>query len=87
MSHPVSCTIDAKSTNVIDGTMTVADAVADTAARTRRLVRRQESWFRPDPRITWFEAFDDDLVERVVAHVEEAASGPRRASRDNGAHG
>ena len=72
---------------VIDGTMTVADAVADTAARTRRLVRRQESWFRPDPRITWFEALDDDLVDRVVARVEEAASGTRAPDRDNGAHG
>ena len=72
---------------VIDGTMTVGDAVADTAARTRRLVRRQESWFRPDPRITWFEAFTDDLVDRVVAHVEEAASTARHPDRDNGAHG
>ena len=72
---------------VIDRTMTVADAVADTAARTRRLVRRQESWFRPDPRITWFEAFTDDLVDRVVAHVEEAASTAQRRDRDNGAHG
>ncbi len=72
---------------VIDGTMTVADAVADTAIRTRRLVRRQESWFRPDPRITWFEALADDLVDRVVAHVEEAASSAGRPDRDNGAHG
>ena len=72
---------------VIDGTMSVADAVADTAARTRRLVRRQESWFRPDPRITWFEALDHDLVDRVVAHVEAAASSVRHPDRDNGAHG
>jgi tRNA dimethylallyltransferase len=72
---------------VIDGTMTVADAVADTAVRTRRLVRRQESWFRPDPRITWFEALADDLVDRVVAHVDEAVSSAGRPGRDNGAHG
>ncbi len=37
---------------VIDGTMSTADAVADTALRTRRLVRRQESWFGADPRVT-----------------------------------
>ena len=72
---------------VIDGTMTLPDAVVDTAARTRRLVRRQESWFRPDPRITWFEALDDHLVDRVVAHVEEAASAVDLPDRDNGAHG
>ena len=35
-----------------------AQAREQTAAATRRLVRRQESWFRPDPRITWF-AMDD----------------------------
>lgn len=72
---------------VIDGTLTVADAVADTAARTRRLVRRQESWFRPDPRITWFEALVADLVDRVAAHVEETGSAMRRQDRDNGSHG
>lgn len=72
---------------VIDGTLTLADAVADTAARTRRLVRRQESWFRPDPRITWFEARDADLVDRVEAHVEQARSAIRRPDRDNGPHG
>jgi tRNA dimethylallyltransferase len=72
---------------VLDGTMTVPDAVADTAARTRRLVRRQESWFRPDPRITWFDALDDTLADRVVAHVGEVASSPGRPSGDDGAHG
>lgn len=51
---------------VLDGTMTEEDAVADTALRTRRLVRRQESWFGADPRIAWFDPRDDDLVHRVV---------------------
>ena len=57
---------------VLDGTSTLEDAVADTALRTRRLVRRQESWFGADPRVTWFDplgADRDDLLERVVAHV------------------
>jgi len=72
---------------VIDGTMSLADAVCDTAARTRRLVRRQESWFRPDPRITWFDALAGDLVDRVVRHVEEAPSALRGGGSHNGAHG
>ncbi|MFN8044806.1 MAG: tRNA (adenosine(37)-N6)-dimethylallyltransferase MiaA [Dermatophilaceae bacterium] len=42
----------------IDGHLSGAQAREQTAAATRRLVRRQESWFRPDPRITWF-AMDD----------------------------
>jgi tRNA dimethylallyltransferase len=72
---------------VLDGTMTPADAVADTALRTRRLVRRQESWFGPDPRTTWLDATDPTLVDRVVALVEEAAVRLRRGGWDDGAHG
>ena len=75
---------------VIDGTMTTPDAVADTALRTRRLVRRQESWFGADPRVTWFDPFEhgpDDLRDRVLEHVERAAWSVRRPDRDNGAHG
>jgi tRNA dimethylallyltransferase len=75
---------------VIDGTASVEEAVADTALRTRRLVRRQESWFGADPRVIWFDPFEgrwDDLVERVVRRVEEAASGSSRAGSHNGAHG
>jgi tRNA dimethylallyltransferase len=75
---------------VIDGTMTTEDAVADTALHTRRLVRRQESWFGADPRVAWFDPFAgpwDALVDVVVVHVEEAASGLRAYGSDNGAHG
>jgi len=64
---------------VIDGTMAPADAVADTVLRTRRLVRRQESWFGADPRVVWFDPLEgpsDTLVDRVVEHVTH-----------NGAHG
>ena len=59
--------------------MSTADAVADTTLRTRRLVRRQESWFGADPRVTWFDPLADSvdgLVERVLEHVTH-----------NGAHG
>ena len=40
----------------IDGDLTEDEALAQTATLTRRLARRQESWFRPDPRITWLDA-------------------------------
>jgi tRNA dimethylallyltransferase len=75
---------------VIDGAMTTEDAVADTALRTRRLVRRQESWFGADPRVTWFDPAAgpwDSLVDAVVEHVEEAASAVRTGGSDNGGHG
>jgi len=64
---------------VIDGAATLEDAVAETALRTRRLVRRQESWFGADPRVGWFDPLAepwDDLVDRVLEHVTH-----------NGAHG
>ncbi|HET7823388.1 MAG TPA: tRNA (adenosine(37)-N6)-dimethylallyltransferase MiaA [Ornithinibacter sp.] len=80
----------AQALTVIDGTSTLEDAVADTALRTRRLVRRQESWFGADPRVTWFDPFEhgpDDLLERVLEHVERAAWSVRRPNRDNEPHG
>ncbi len=38
------------------GEVSLEDAAAHTILATRRFVRRQESWFRRDPRITWLEA-------------------------------
>jgi tRNA dimethylallyltransferase len=64
----------------LDGTMTTAEAQEQTAAMTRRYARRQESWFRPDPRITWLDATAPDLHEQAVAVV-------RRAISHNGGHG
>ena len=64
----------------LDGTMTTEQAQEATTTLTRRLVRRQESWFNPDPRITWLDALAPDLSARAVAVVEAAIS-------DNGAYG
>jgi len=38
------------------GEWTLAQARDETARATRRFARRQESWFRRDPRITWLDA-------------------------------
>ncbi|WP_236266083.1 tRNA (adenosine(37)-N6)-dimethylallyltransferase MiaA [Actinomyces sp. zg328] len=40
---------------VIDGGISVEEAVAATAADTRRLASRQLKWFRRDPRIHWID--------------------------------
>jgi len=45
------------------------EAAADTVLATRRFVRRQESWFRRDPRVVWLPA-GDDLAERALATVK-----------------
>ncbi len=44
-----------------------AAAAAETVAATRRLVRRQRSWFRRDRRIHWLDPATPDLVGRVLA--------------------
>ena len=72
---------------VIDGSMSVEEAEADTALRTRRLVRRQESWFGADPRIGWFDPTEPDLVDRVARTIEDAASTARRVRCDDEPHG
>ncbi|MDI6097522.1 tRNA (adenosine(37)-N6)-dimethylallyltransferase MiaA [Actinoplanes sp. NEAU-A12] len=46
----------------IDGVLTEEQARADTVQGTRRFVRRQRSWFRRDPSITWLDATDPKLV-------------------------
>ncbi|WP_353953389.1 tRNA (adenosine(37)-N6)-dimethylallyltransferase MiaA [Knoellia sp. S7-12] len=56
----------------IDGTMTQAQAQAETAQLTRRYARRQESWFRPDPRILWFDPSADTGLDDALTHVEQA---------------
>ena len=38
---------------------------------TKRFARRQLSWFRADPRVTWFDASAPDLPDRLVAILGE----------------
>ena len=40
---------------VIDGTMSVPEAIASTALATRQLASRQIKWFRRDPRVQWID--------------------------------
>ncbi|MDO5696487.1 MAG: tRNA (adenosine(37)-N6)-dimethylallyltransferase MiaA [Dermatophilus congolensis] len=60
------------------GDLTQAEAIEATATATRRLARRQSSWFRPDPRITWLQA--DDGPDRGARLLEAAARAIRAAS-------
>ena len=57
----------------LDGTMTAEEAQTDTATATRRYARRQDSWFRADPRVVWLPHDAPDLVDR--AHEAVAAAG------------
>lgn len=72
---------------VVDGTMGAEEAEAETALRTRRLVRRQESWFGADPRIHWLDATAPDLLDRALAVLDAAGVGGAAPGCDDGAHG
>ena len=50
----------------LDGTLTAGQAVEDTVVATRKFARRQESWFRPDERITWLPWGAPDLLVRAL---------------------
>jgi len=62
------------------------ETVAQTVKATRRFARRQESWFRRDPRITWLradeaEADQADLTARAVATIRTCGL-PRATERE-----
>ncbi|GAA2134969.1 tRNA (adenosine(37)-N6)-dimethylallyltransferase MiaA [Actinomadura napierensis] len=51
------------------GEWTEEHAKEETIRTTRRFARRQESWFRRDPRVHWLPHDAPDLVERALALV------------------
>lgn len=69
---------------VLDGTLDCAQAIQDTVTGTRRLVRKQDTWFRRDARVHWLDADEDadgtPLLTRALAVLEAqdtAADGSR----------
>lgn len=60
---------------VLDGTMTCADAIDATITGTRRLVRKQDTWFRRDPRVQWIDADGSSLTaltDRALSVLDAA---------------
>jgi tRNA dimethylallyltransferase len=51
----------------LDGEWTLEQARDETVRDTRRFARRQEAWFRRDPRVTWLSAGEPDLTKRALA--------------------
>jgi tRNA dimethylallyltransferase len=51
------------------GEWTAEEAKAETVRATRRFARRQDSWFRRDPRIRWLAYDRPDLVDAAMAIV------------------
>jgi len=53
----------------LDGHLTDDEAKEQTVARTRRFARRQDSWYRRDPRITWVGWDDPDRAAKALRVV------------------
>ncbi len=56
---------------VLDGESSVAEAVEQTVVATRQFARRQLTWFRADPRITWLDWDDPELTGKAAAAILE----------------
>ena len=59
--------------DLLDGTLTDVQAREQTAAATRRFARRQRTWFRRDPRVTWLRT--GDLLAQALALTTRADQG------------
>ena len=64
-------------TAYLRGESTLDEAIEATTTATRRFSRRQDSWFRKDPRVVWVPWDAPDRVERAAAAVEAVSAGGR----------
>jgi tRNA dimethylallyltransferase len=60
---------------MVRGELDATGAHDAVVANTRRLARKQMTWFGRDPRIHWLDAQDDDLLDRALAVVAAADAG------------
>jgi tRNA dimethylallyltransferase len=69
---------------LLAGELSEAEARERTAQSTRRFARRQDSWFRKDPRISWLRYDDPRLIEQAlqVLRRRTAEGGNRAAATD-----
>ena len=62
----------------LEGEWSLEQAIGETVKATRRFAKRQETWFRREPDVTWFSAQDfNRRIFNVLEHVKR--SGPGRA--------
>ena len=69
---------------VLDGTLDCRAAIDSTVAVTRRLVRKQDTWFRRDARVRWLDAEAADLAGRALREIcglRETGAAPQAEAR------
>ena len=65
----------------LDGDCTLDEARAETVRATRRFARRQESWFRRDPRVRWLDASGSCLLAEALQMVPTGGGAARWGAR------
>ncbi|MGH2717995.1 MAG: tRNA (adenosine(37)-N6)-dimethylallyltransferase MiaA [Actinomycetota bacterium] len=58
------------------GSCTLEEAITEIKLRTRRFARRQESWFRADPRVAWFPSDAAAAAAHLIAAVQPSTVQP-----------
>ncbi len=61
----------AEAQQVLSGEITVEIAIEKISARTRRLAKRQRTWFRHQITVDWVRCTNDSTVEKVAERVTE----------------
>jgi tRNA dimethylallyltransferase len=61
----------AEAINLVEGSMTPAEAIERTIIRTRRLAKRQRTWFRNQANVEWVAVTPQSSVESVAQAVTE----------------
>ncbi|UYQ78545.1 tRNA (adenosine(37)-N6)-dimethylallyltransferase MiaA [Glutamicibacter sp. JL.03c] len=56
-------------TDYLDGTITRAEAISQTVIATRKFARRQITWFNADPRVSWLNPTEPDLIGKALALI------------------
>ena len=57
--------------SMLDGDNSLEQAISDTKLATRQYIRRQETWFRRDQRISWLDSDSDrlNLIEKAILNA------------------
>jgi tRNA dimethylallyltransferase len=56
----------------LDGTWSLEEAVERLKGNTRRYARKQLTWFKKDPEVTWF---SPDETEQIIKHISSYVKG------------
>jgi tRNA dimethylallyltransferase len=60
----------------VNGEWDLGTAIEETVRATRRFAKRQETWFRKEPDVTWFPVEDQDhLLSRILEHLRRNGLG------------